>query len=74
MTIEIWNPRWHDRIALIAPFRVKNGMNKITFTKAKSLKDKIYTMTGEDIRKYPLQWNGKIMCHAVPLDKLTEIE
>jgi hypothetical protein len=72
--ITIWNPRWHDRKVLIAKYRVVNGPNIIRFTKAKSLKDKDYMMTGEQIRTYPLETNGKIPCYAVPLDELQEIE
>jgi hypothetical protein len=72
--ITIWNPRWHDRKVLIAKYRVMNGPNVIRFTKAKSLKDKDYTMPGEQIRTYPLETNGKIPCYAVPLDELQEIE
>lgn len=68
--IEIWNPRWHDRVVLIAKYKVKSGMNEIKFTKAKSL-DGVYLMTGEEIRSYPIETNGKIDCYAVPLDKLT---
>jgi len=72
MTITIWNPRWHDRVVLIAKYKVSSGENKIKFTKAATLRDKIFTMSGEDIRSYPLETNGKIPCYAVPLDDLQE--
>ena len=72
MTITIWNPRWHDRVVLIAKYKVRDGDNGITFTKAPSLKGKIFKMSGADIRKCPLDTNGKIPCYAVPLDDLQE--
>lgn len=69
--IKIWEPRWHDRVALIAKYKVKDGPNTIKFTKG-SLRGKMYTMDGADIRSYPLETNGKIPCYAVPLDVLLE--
>lgn len=66
--IEIWQPRWKDRRVLIAKYKVAND-NKIVFTKARSL-DREYYMSGEKIRSYPLESNGKIPCYAVPLDEL----
>ena len=71
--IDIWNPRWHDRIVLIAPWRVRDGINEIKFTKAKSLKDKVYTIHSEDIRKHHKESNGKAMCYAVPMAELKEV-
>lgn len=70
--IEIWQPRWKDRKVLIAKFKV--GMhNAIVFTKSPTLTGKYY-MSGEDIRKYPLDTNGKIPCYAVSLDNLEPLE
>ena len=65
--IKIWEPRYHDRVVLIAKHKVRNGTNTIIFTKCKSLKGKTFTMTGEYIRSCPLDSNGKIPCYAVPL-------
>ncbi len=70
MSIEIWNPRWWDRKVLIAKYKVKDGDNEIVFTKAKTLKGKTFIISGDDIRKCPLETNGKIPCYAVPLDDL----
>ena len=72
--IKIWAPRWHDRVVLIGKHRVRSGVNKIMFTKVKSLKGKIFAMTGESIRSYPVESNGKIACYAVDLDVLLEAE
>ena len=67
--MEIWSPRWHDRVVLIAKYKVTDGLNTIKFTKAKSLKGKVFTLSGEAIRKHPLESNGKIPCYAVPLEE-----
>lgn len=68
-TIEIWQPRWKDRTVLIAKYKVQAN-NKIVFTKTKTLKDKEYYITAEELSKYPIEDNGKIACYAIPLDKL----
>lgn len=66
--IEIWRPRWKDRVVLIAKHKV--GLhNDIVFTKAKSLPNHYY-LSGEDIRQSPTDTNGKLACYAVPMDKL----
>jgi len=67
--IKIWSPRWHDRKALIAKYKVKDN-NEIIFTKAKSLEGRVFKISGEEIRRYPLESNGKIPCYAVPMEKL----
>lgn len=63
-TIEIWKPRYHDMTVLIAPYRVKDGVNRIIFTK--TYPNKELFMDGAKIRTYPKQPNGKISCYAVP--------
>ena len=70
--IEIWQPRWHDRKILIAKFKVGTH-NEITFKKAPSLPETYY-LSGETIRKYPLESNGKVACYAVPIDELEVLE
>ncbi len=70
--IDIWNPRWHDRKVLIAKYKVRTGLNEIRFTKAPSLKGKIFVLSGATIKNYPLETNGKIDCYAVPLDEFEE--
>jgi len=69
--IEIWQPRYKDRVVLIAKYKVKD-FNKIIFTKAKHLKDMEFGMSGKEISSYPVEDNGKIACYAVPLDVLLE--
>jgi hypothetical protein len=70
--IDIWQPRWKDRTVMIARFKV--GIhNEITFSKTKSMPEKYY-VSGEKIRQYPIQPNGKIDCYCVPLDELEVLE
>lgn len=71
--IDIWTPRYHDRKVLIAVYKVKEN-NKIVFSKAKHLADKVYYMSGRQIRSYPVDTNGKVQCYAVPLDELEPLE
>jgi hypothetical protein len=70
--IQIWQPRWKDRKVLIAKFRVGTH-NEIVFTKTKSMPDKYY-LSGETIKKYPLETNGRIQCYAVHMDELEVLE
>jgi len=69
MTIPIWEPRWHDRVVLVARYKVKED-NEILFTRG-ALNGNRYPIKGSDIRKYPLESNGKIACYAVPLEVVT---
>lgn len=68
-TIEIWSPKYSTDQVLIDPKKVMTH-NKIIFTKAKHLEGKEYYIRGLTIRQSHLVSNGKIMCHAVPMDKL----
>jgi hypothetical protein len=70
--IEIWQPRWKDRVVLIAKYKVSSH-NCITFTKTPSMKDKYY-LSGETIINSPLETNGKIACYAVSMDELETLE
>ncbi len=70
--IEIWQPRWKDRVVLIATFKVKDGENVIVFTKAPTLNGR-YSVSGDVIRSYPIESNGRIDCYAVPLRELKKI-
>ena len=69
--IKIWNPRWHDKKVLIAKYKVQEGVNDIMFTKSKKYSGAIFSMTGDEICKYPLETNGSIPCYAVALYDLT---
>ena len=66
MCIEIRQPRWKDRVVLIATYKVGKGKNLVRFTQAKSLPD-IYSCDYRDIVRCPIQSNGTIDCYAVPL-------
>lgn len=70
--IDIWQPRWKDRTVMIAQYKVGTH-NEITFSKTKSM-PYTYYISGEEVRKHPLQPNGKLMCYCVPLNKLEVLE
>lgn len=63
--IEIWQPRWHDKVVLIAKSKVRD-QNTIVFTKTPAMKGE-YHLSGEIIKSYPLDTNGRIPCYAVSL-------
>jgi len=67
--IQIWSPKYSTDQVLIDPKKV-TAHNKIVFTKAKHLEGKQFYLSGLTIRQSHLMSNGKIMCHAVPMDKL----
>lgn len=69
----IWQPRWKDRKVLLASYKVGTH-NEILFTKAPSLGEEPYYVSGKVVREYPLETNGKISCYAVPIDKLEILE
>lgn len=73
-TIKIWQPRWHDRKVLVAKYQVFVGVPEqvIIFTKTKSLPGR-YVMRTQELVKYPLETNGKVPCHAVPLADFKEL-
>lgn len=70
-TIEIWQPRYHDRKVLINPLKVAEH-NKVVFTKAGGLNGAYY-ISGQVIKSYPKESNGTIDCYCVDLDKLEKI-
>ncbi len=57
---------------LLAKYKVGND-NLIVFTKAKHLAGMEFRISGEEVRKCPLETNGKVPCYAVPLDSLERI-
>jgi hypothetical protein len=71
--IEIFAPRWHDRVVLVAKHKVGTH-NEVIFTKAPSLGDNHYYLSGEIIRRCPTDTNGKIACYAVPMNELKILE
>lgn len=73
--ITVLSPRWHDRMVLIASWRVVEGLNRIKMPKARNHPD--YYMTGFKIRQYPtevlMSRAGKAYkVYAVPLADLEE--
>lgn len=70
--IEIWQPRWKDRVVLIAKYKVGTH-NEIIFTKTPSLEGSFY-ISGVNASKYPIETNGKLACYAIPLDDLEKLE
>lgn len=70
---EIWSPRFHDSKVLLAAHKVGEH-NKIVFTKAKSMGDQPYYLSGKTIKQYAKEDNGKIQCYAVPIHELQPLE
>jgi len=68
--VEIWEPRWHDKVVLIAKTKVSEH-NIIRFTKTPSMPG-LWYVSGEKVKASPLESNGKIPCYAVKLDDLTK--
>jgi len=59
--IEVFAPRWRDRVALVAKYKVIPGINKIRFTKAGSYNG-VYSIDGGVIARCPVDSNGTIEC------------
>lgn len=72
-TIEIWEPRYHDNVALVAKKKIRDH-NRIIFTKAKSLAGKEFYISGIKAKKFKSESNGSIACRAIPLEELTEMK
>ncbi len=70
--IDIWCPRYHDRVVLVACCKVRRGDNAIRFTKAKHLKGHTFNLDGAYMKSCPQESNGVIPCYAVPLSKFEE--
>lgn len=73
----VFNPRWHDRKALLADFKL-GVHNKIVFPKANSLPGEYY-ISGSKAKSFPLEpmktkSGGTIQLRAVPLDELEPLE
>lgn len=69
----IWEPRWRDRVVLLAKHKVGTH-NKVVFTKAKSMGTDPYYVSGAVVKKCKLEDNGAIPCYAVAIDKLEPLE
>lgn len=74
----IYSPRWHDRVVLIATFRVGEH-NIIEMPRASKNWVGEWYVSGEDVRQSPKEKlktkQGRLMdMYAVPLDKLVVYE
>jgi hypothetical protein len=52
-TINVWAPRWHDRTAVVANWKIVNGLNKIVIDHH-SFHAPFY-MTSTQLWKYPIE-------------------
>lgn len=71
MPIKIWAPKYSTNEVLIGAHHVKTGVNEIIFTKAPHLEGKVYQITGDKIRTFKKQANGKGFVYCVPMTELT---
>lgn len=74
--LEVFEPRYHDKTALLNGPKVKRATTqwvRVKFTKAKSMEGD-WVVSRSKVMKYPLQSNGTIQCYAVPLSELNILE
>lgn len=71
--IEIWQPRYKDNKVLLAKYKVGTH-NSVTFTKAKHLMGQEFYISGEKVKTFPIDNNGKIECYAVDMNELEPLE
>lgn len=71
--IEIWSPKYSTNSVLIAKYKV-GANNLVVFTKANHLAGMEYSISGEEVKKYPLQKNGNTEVYVVPFDSLERIK
>jgi hypothetical protein len=67
--IEIWQPRFHDRKVLIKPFNIKEGLNRVIFTKC-DMPNLI--ISSRMIRNCPMEEHGSKGVYAVPLEMFSK--
>lgn len=75
--IEIWEPRYHDRMVLLHVDKVRKAQPhiKVVFTKTKS--DTFagdWYISKKAAMKFKKDWNGSAYCYAIPFDKLEVLE
>lgn len=70
---EIFAPKYSTKQVLLKAIKVGEH-NKITFTKAPSMGTDPYYISGKNVKKYPKDSNGSIMCYSVPLEELEPLE
>lgn len=71
--LEIWHPRYHDKVVLLAKHKI-GAHNEIIFTKAPSMGDNHFYVSGAEVRSCPTETNGTIACYAVPMAMLKVLE
>ena len=68
--IDVWEPKYSTRKALVACYKVKPGINAIIFSRSKSMSG-IYYFDGDNvINGIDPIFNGKIFIYEIPLDWL----
>ena len=73
--IEIWQPRYRDDTVLLAKRNITDGVNKITFTRAKHLAGKVYECDSSTIRSCPTEQmktksGHEMTMYVVPMESL----
>ena len=68
--IEVWEPRYRDKKALIGRHHVIEGTNYVTFTRADHLEGKVFRVESSIIESCPVQANGRGEVYCVPMSKL----
>lgn len=69
--LDIKEPRYHDRVVLLATHKIQER-NRINILQG-AYKG-TYFISGVVATAYPIQSNGKINCYAVPLSQLERLE
>lgn len=62
--IDVWQPKWSTMEVLIAPYKIKPGINKVVFTKCDYPN---LIMSDKKLRSYPMTHNGSIGVYRVPI-------
>jgi len=68
--IEIWAPRWHDRVVLVKQSRIKPGKKYVIRLTDAGAYNGDYIAEGDYIRSCLPDTNGVAPMFAVPLDEL----
>lgn len=74
--IEVWSPRYHDKVALLHAGRVRNATTaliKVKFTRAKSMEGD-WVISKAKAMSCKLDSNGSAPMYAVPLTDLQPLE
>lgn len=76
--IEIWEPRWKDRVVLVANWKI-GAVNKLVITKKHAdgspYFPEPFMLTGDFLKAYPMTAvKGKHAFRAVALDDLLKLE